>query len=192
MVALETELFAKLPVGKFQVILADPPWSYYGAQNKWAAAAKFYKTLTDEEIQQFPIKNLMADKSVLFLWATAPRLDAALDAIRAWGLHYRGVAFTWVKTTKDGKPIGAQGVRPSIVKPTCEFVLAASNVKKGRPLRVENEKIVHTVFAPALEHSTKPVGVHENIEALYPTATKLELFARRKRSGWTVWGDQVG
>ena len=26
----------------YDVVLADPPWSYYGAPDKWGAAAKFY------------------------------------------------------------------------------------------------------------------------------------------------------
>jgi len=183
--------YSGLPDGRFDVALVDPPWSYFGDQAKDGAAAKFYGTLTDEEIHALPVRALLSDRSVAFVWATAPRLDAALDAIRAWGLHYRGVAFVWVKTTREGKPIGARGVRPSIVKPTCEFVLACSTVRKGRPLPVADESVANTVLAPTREHSRKPDEVHERIEALYPNATKVELFARRPRQGWQVWGDQI-
>ncbi len=116
------------------VIVADPPWSYTGSQTKWAAAAKFYQTMTDADLLAFNgITRRLAPRGVLFLWATGPRLDFALQCIDAWGLHYRGMAFVWVKTRADGAPIGAQGVRPSIVKPTTEFVLAASRVHKGTP-----------------------------------------------------------
>ncbi|MBF6830403.1 S-adenosylmethionine-binding domain-containing protein, partial [Acinetobacter baumannii] len=119
-------MFDGLPEAKFDVICADPPWAYHGSRTKWGAAAKFYDTVADGDMLCFHMRGLMADRSVLFLWVTSPRLDFALDCIRAWGLHYRGVAFVWVKTRADGTPIGAKGVRPSIVKPTAEYVLAAS------------------------------------------------------------------
>ena len=188
---LASGLYINLPAQKFDVALIDPPWSYFGDQTKDGAAAKFYGTLTDEEIYKLPVRDMLNERSVAFVWATAPRLDAALDSIKAWGLHYRGVAFVWVKTNKDGIPIGARGVRPSIVKPTCEFVLACSTVKKGRPLPIADESIRNTVLAPTTEHSPKPYVVHERIEALYPQASRIELFAREQREGWYCWGNQI-
>jgi N6-adenosine-specific RNA methylase IME4 len=183
--------YANLPLQKFDVALIDPPWSYFGDQTKDGAAAKFYGTLTDEEVYNLPVRDMLNERAVAFVWATSPRLDAALDSIKAWGLHYRGVAFVWVKTTKEGRPIGARGVRPSIVKPTCEFVLACSTVKKGRPLPIADESIQNTVLAPTTEHSAKPNAVHERIEALYPQASRVELFARKQREGWYCWGNQI-
>lgn len=179
------------PVGEYEVVLADPPWPYYGSQDKWAAAAKFYTMMTDQEILDLPMRSIMAKDSVLFLWATSPRLDFAVEAIRAWGLNYRGVAFVWVKTRADGQPLGATGVRPSIVKPLTEFVLAASPSKKGRPLPLSSESIRQTIFSPKREHSRKPDEVHQNIERMYPKASKIELFARRPYPGWDVWGDEI-
>jgi N6-adenosine-specific RNA methylase IME4 len=181
-----------LPDEKFDVVLLDPPWSYYGQQDKWGAAAKFYSTMADEELLEFPMADLLNSKAVVFMWVTAPRLDFGIDLLRAWGLHYRGVAFTWVKTKKDGlTPIGAQGVRPSVVKPTAEFVLVASTVAKGRPLPLADESVGHVVLAPRTEHSRKPDEVHRRIERLYPDASKLELFARREMPGWKVWGNEI-
>lgn len=183
-------MFENLPTQKFQVVAADLPWSYYGQQDKWGAAAKFYNTMSDEELAQFPMRQLLEDQSVLFLWATSPRLDLCIDLIRKWGLTYRGVAFVWVKTNKEGSPMGARGVRPSIVKPTCEYVLAASPVAKGRPLKLLDESIVNTVLAPVGEHSVKPEAVQDRIDRMYPYASKLELFGRRQRPGWVVWGNE--
>jgi N6-adenosine-specific RNA methylase IME4 len=179
------------PEGKFQVVLADPPWSYTGQQDKWGAAAKFYDTMSLIDICRLPVGDLLDKESVVFVWATGPKLDAALWTIDQWGLHYRGVAFVWVKTKKDGTPIGAQGVRPSIVKPLTEFVLAASTVKTGRPLPLASEAVVQTVFAPKGEHSAKPDAVQDRIEAMYPAALKIELFARRRRAGWAAWGNEI-
>jgi N6-adenosine-specific RNA methylase IME4 len=54
-----------------------------------------------------------------------------------------------------------------------------------------DESIPNTVLAPTREHSVKPDAVHERIEAMYPNAKRLEMFARRPREGWQVWGDQI-
>lgn len=180
-----------MTIAKYDIILSDPAWSYYGSKTKHGAAAKFYPTMADNELLSFPIHDWMHQRSLLFLWATGPRLDFAVDCLRAWGLHYRGMAFVWVKTTKAGVPVGAQGVRPTIVKPTCEFVLAASVTKKGRPLNLHDETIRNTILAPKMEHSRKPDDVHERIERMYPQASKIELFARRARQGWDCWGNEA-
>lgn len=179
------------PSQRYPVVLADPPWSYTGQQDKWGAAAKFYNLMDDEDIYQLPVGPLLANPGVLFLWATGPKLHIAIEAIKAWGLHYRGIAFVWVKTTKAGVPIAAQGVRPSIVKPLTEFVLAASHKAEGRPLPLADESVIQTIFSPKGEHSAKPIEVHERIERLYPDLTKIELFARQRYGGWDAWGDEV-
>jgi hypothetical protein len=47
------------------------------------------------------------------------------------------------------------------------------------------------IEAPAREHSTKPDEAYELIEAYFPNLRKVELFARRRREGWAVWGDEA-
>jgi N6-adenosine-specific RNA methylase IME4 len=190
---MECQSVMDWPTGQYDVVLADPPWSYTGQQAKWGAAAKFYGTMPDDWIHDLDIGGLLSPRGVLFLWATCPRLDAAMECIGKWGLTFRGVAFCWVKTKKTDPlvPIGAQGVRPSIVKPTTELVLAASRVRSGRPMPLADEGVRQVVLAPKQEHSTKPAEVHERIEALYPTARKIELFARRPRPGWDAWGNEA-
>jgi N6-adenosine-specific RNA methylase IME4 len=185
-------LWRDLPDRRYDVILADPPWSYYGQQDKWGAAAKFYATAPDEAIVRLPVPDLLSDRGVLFLWATSPRLDVAMACLAEWRLHFRGVAFVWVKARKDGGPIGAQGVRPSIVKPTAEYVIAASRVSKGRPLPLADEGVPNVILAPRRAHSQKPEEVRDSIDRLYPDASKLELFARSERPGWDAWGNEVG
>ena len=175
----------------YDVILADPPWSYYGQQAKWGAAAKFYSTMSDEELMALPVGFMAKTSTVLFCWATGPRLDFAIRLVEHWGFCYRGVAFVWVKTTKAGVPLGARGVRPSIVKPTTEFVIAASMVAKGRPRPIADESVAQVVLAPVTEHSRKPDEVNARIERLYPEASRLEMFARRPRDGWEVWGNET-
>jgi N6-adenosine-specific RNA methylase IME4 len=171
-----------------EIVLADPPWSYY-ASTHTHQISNHYETLSYDEIVTHPYwENL--DK-LLFLWATCPRLDQAMSLGHDLGLTFRGVSFVWVKTRSDGQPLGAMGVRPSIVKPATEMVLAFSTVKKGRPLPIANESIRQVVLAPIAKHSQKPEEVQDRIDALYPKATKCELFARRHRPGWICVGQDI-
>lgn len=173
----------------YDVIITDPPWAYYGQQNKMGAAGKEYSLLSDQQLLNF--RYPLSQRGVLFMWATCPRLDFALQCLHEHGLTYRGVAFVWVKTSRNGEPLGATGVRPSIVKPLTELVLAASYVKKGRPMPLASESVVQTVFSRRGRHSEKPEEVQDRIEALYPSASKAEFFARRHRAGWDCFGDEL-
>lgn len=176
----------------FEIVYADPAWSYFGDPNKNAAAAKHYNLISQADLCALPVKEVMAPKAALFLWATGPRLDFAFEAINAWGLHYRGVAFVWAKTRKDGVIIGAQGVPPTAVKPVTEFVLLATTMKRGRPFPLLDSKVEQVVLAPRQEHSKKPEEVRKRIERLYGSdRKKIELFARKTSPGWVCTGDQI-
>ena len=70
-------------------------------------------------IADLPVRDLLADRAVVFVWTTSAKLPDALELLSAWKLTYRGIAFVWVKTTLAGVPIGAQGVRPSITGMGC-------------------------------------------------------------------------
>ena len=181
----------KFPTGSYNVVLADPAWRYYDPRAAVSGAHQHYETMSDEEIYALPMKSIMARESVLFLWATSPKLHIAQKAIEAWGLNYRGVAQVWVKERKDGAPLGATGQRPTTVKPTCEFLLVASRRARGRPLALADETISQVMFAPRGRHSEKPLGVIERLERMYPEAKKIELFARAQREGWDAWGNEV-
>lgn len=189
----------------YDIVMLDPPWAHYGDPNKPAAAGKHYTCIPDEEMLRLDVMSYMRPKhSLAFVWATCPRLSFAIDALRAWGLHYRGVAFAWVKTRRDGVIVGAQGVRASVTKPTIELVLVGSPMAKGRPLRIADESVAQVyapdevadddgdvVFAPRGAHSEKPAEVAARIARMYPDASKCELFARAERPGWACVGDEL-
>ena len=179
------------PTGKFAVIYADPPWSYYGDPAKDQACGKHYDCMTDDELARLPVRDLCRDDSVVLVWATCPRLDAAIRLISAWGFHYRGIPFVWVKTSKSGKVISGQGVRPTITKPTCELLLAGSTRKRGRPLPILDESMGQVVLAPRGMHSEKPHVVRERIVGLFGDVPRIELFARHRCDGWHAWGNEI-
>lgn len=86
---------------KYGIIYADPPWSYKDSGCQGAAAAQ-YQTMSVEDICKLPVKDLADRNCVLFMWATYPKLEEALEVIKAWGFEYKTIAFQWVKTYKSG------------------------------------------------------------------------------------------
>lgn len=191
-----TNVSLSWPTKKYDIIYIDPPWMYYGDPNKNAAAGKHYNMMTLDQIKAMDIKGIINRPGVLFCWATAPRLHFAIEAINAWGLHYRGVAHVWVKTRKsDNGIIHGQGIRATYSKPTTEYLLFATTSKQGRPFKLLDEKLPQVVLAPRVSgqksHSSKPAVFRKLIEQAYGQRSRIEIFARGKVPGWDVWGDQA-
>lgn len=184
--------FCMLFSSQYDVILTDPPWNYYGDPKKNASAGKHYDLMTDEALAAMPVSQMLSPNGVIFMWTTSSALERSINLLTEYGLAFRGVQFVWIKTRADGtSPIGARGIRPSIVKPITEFVIAASRVKRGRPMPLFDESVCQTIFSPVGRHSEKPNAVHERLEAMYPNARRLEMFARCCRPNWHAWGNEI-
>jgi len=83
---------------KYQIIYADPPWSYQNGGVPQGGVNAQYKTMSLEDIKKLPINDIANDTSVLLMWATFPQLAEALEVIKAWGFQYktqRRLTFLW-------------------------------------------------------------------------------------------------
>ncbi len=69
---------------KYQVIYADPPWTYAVHHASLQGIAP-YPSMTLEALKALPVADVAAPDSLLLLWATNPLLPAALELIEAWG-----------------------------------------------------------------------------------------------------------
>lgn len=172
---------------KYSVIYADPPWSFdvWSGEGKDRSAENHYPTMTQGEIEALPVADLAADDCALFMWAVMPQLPEALRVIEAWGFDYKTCAFVWVKQTKDEERF-ATGMG-YWTRANAEVCLLAT---KGSPARL-NADVHQVVATPRMEHSRKPDEVATRIERLVP-GPYIELFARRPRDGWDLWGNQSG
>ena len=175
-----------LPKGKYQIIYADPPWEYDRTIGQGVACEQ-YPLLNLEEICNLPTGDLAAEDSVLFLWATFPKLKEALTVIEAWGFKYRTLGFSWIKLNpKNKQPFFGIG---SYAKSNCEVCLLAT---KGDPHKLVKDNSISSVVITEREaHSKKPKEVRDRIEKLFGNVSRIELFAREKAKGWKSWGDQV-
>lgn len=179
--------------GPYDVVYADPPWLYYGDPNKDQAAGKHYACMSPEQIRSLPVAGLLAKPAVVLIWATSAKMKEAVDLFPAWGAHYRGVFQVWVKTTNAGNIIHGQGVRPSFIKPTAEFLLIGATTPKGRPLPLASEKMPNVVLAPRPGgiHSRKPESFRQTIVDLFGEKRRLEMFAREAHTGWDIFGSEA-
>ena len=174
---------------KYNIIYADPPWEYKesGGGHRGTAGLP-YKTMTPDEIKNLPVKKLCAEKCILFLWATFPKLELALEVIKAWGFEYYGLGFDWVKTTKNNKPCWGMGY---YTRQNTEICLIGVPKDKTRRLKPINRGVLSVVHSLRREHSRKPDEIRDYIVQSVGDLPRIELFARSKTEGWDVWGDEV-
>lgn len=173
---------------KFDVILADPPWHYktWGVESPQSRSAeKHYPVMSIGEIAALPVNNYVGKDAALFLWITWPILYETQEIIEAWGFKYKTVAWVWVKAKKSG--FGFHFGLGYYTRANTEPCLLAT---RGR-MSVEDRSIQALIYAPVRQHSKKPEDQYRKIETLYPGRKYLELFARRRRQGWAVWGNEV-
>jgi len=165
-----------LPRDHFELIYADPPWRSTNPSSEWSPE-QHYPTLSVAEIKALPVPA--AEHAVLFLWAVSSQLPQALAVMQAWGFEYR-TSLVWVK------PAIGMGIW---VRHRHELLLIGR--RGGFPAPDEADRPDSVLEAPRGRHSEKPACVYELIERMYPQASKLELFARGQRPGWSAWGNEV-
>lgn len=169
---------------KYNIIYADPPWQY-DQKNLHGAAENHYSTMTNEDICNLPVENITAKDSVLFLWATFPKLSEALQVIQAWGFEYKTVAFVWLKQNKKS-PGWFYGMG-FWTRSNAEICLFAT---KGHPKR-QSAGVHQFIISPLEAHSKKPDIARDKIVTLLGDIPRVELFARQATPGWDVWGNEV-
>jgi N6-adenosine-specific RNA methylase IME4 len=75
---------------KYQIIYADPPWSYNDKMSGHSFSLDHeYKTQDKNWIANLLRGGAIIDKNCcLFIWATSPLLPEAFEVIKAWGFKY--------------------------------------------------------------------------------------------------------
>jgi len=178
------------PDKKYKIIYADPPWDYHSAWKRdgsdsagiWGIAQDHYTSMTLDEIKNMTVDSIADDESFLFLWATFPQIQEALDVIKAWGFVYKTVAFTWVKKNPNGTNFTGMGW---YTRANAEVCLIA---RKGTPKVIDNS-VKQIIESIPKNHSQKPNIIRNKIVQLCGDLPRIELFARTKVHGWDVWGN---
>lgn len=140
--------------------------------------------MKQKDIENLPVHNLTTDNAILFMWATFPKIQEALNTIKAWGFEYKTVGFTWVKKNKNGSNFFGVGW---YTKSNAEVCLIGV---KGKAPKVSNS-ISSIIESVREEHSKKPSVVRDKIVQFCGDLPRIELFARQRADGWDCWGDEV-
>jgi N6-adenosine-specific RNA methylase IME4 len=170
----ETRTMLRPVRGKYRTIVIDCPWQYPGKHR----GRPDYATISHQELMMaLPVRKWADVQCHLYLWSTNGTLPQALDLMGQWGFQFKNV-LTWLK---PGLGLGAY------FRTTTEQCLFGV---KGNLLTRPPHNIPTHFQALRTRHSEKPEEFYHLVHrASY--APFLEVFARKKRPGWTCWGNVV-
>ena len=136
-----------------------------------------YPSMSLEDIKNLPVGEIAEQGCHLWLWTTNQTLPAGFDVMKAWGFKYLA-PITWVKPS---------GLGNYFISRT-QTLLFGYKGKCVFPLGRYKPTVI--MATPQHNHSQKPEAFYELIESISPEP-RIELFARKKRFGWDVWGNEV-
>ncbi len=171
---------------KWKTVVIDPPWPISMAGRRkipqhQRPSVLPYATMSFEEIKQLPICELCEVGAHVYLWATNKTLRAAFECFDTWGVDFHLMLVT----------VKASGIAPAngYVFGTEFCLLGFAN----RPMLSFKSMGMLNWWHDAPRrgrHSVKPQIFYDRVEQMSP-GPFVELFARRPREGWSVWGDEV-
>lgn len=158
---------------EFPTIVIDPPWRYDNVATR-GAAEDHYPTMSQAELLAMEIPATR--DAHLYLWVTNAFFEDGFALMREWGFTYK-TCLTWCK------PQIGMG---NYFRSTTEHVLFGV---RGRLPTSRNDVPTHFV-ADRKRHSAKPESFYDLVESCSP-GPYHEMFARRRRFGWTAWGNEA-
>lgn len=183
-------------LGKFDVILADPPWDIHMSLP--------YGTLSDEDMYALQIPALQ-DEGLLFLWVTGRAMELGRQLFKKWG-YTRIDELVWIKTNQMERLVRT-GRTGHWLNHTKEHCLVGFRGRKQHALRYRyaagqtplrhawmNAGVSTNVLVSQVrETSRKPDELYAMIERICPGGRKMELFGRQHniRPGWLTLGNQL-
>ena len=175
------------PDKKYDIIYADPPWFYRSRpMSSGSAVTNHYPDMTLSEMQSLPVKDIADNDCLLFLWSISPQLEGAMQIGQVWGFKYATVGFIWDKHLP---------ITGNYTMSQCEMCLIFKKGKIPQPRGKRN--IRQFLSSKRGSHSDKPDEVRHRITEMFPTQSKIELFARVSdrlfppMEGWDYWGNEA-
>ncbi|XP_034826507.1 N6-adenosine-methyltransferase MT-A70-like protein [Maniola hyperantus] len=166
-------------LGKFAVIMADPPWDIHMELP--------YGTMSDDEMRCLGVPQLQ-DSGLIFLWVTGRAMELGRECLKLWG-YERVDELIWVKTNQLQRIIrtGRTGHWLNHGKEHCLVGM------KGNPDNLNRGLDCDVIVAEVRATSHKPDEIYGIIERLSPGTRKIELFGRPHniQPNWITLGNQV-
>ncbi|UKL14848.1 DNA methyltransferase [Erwinia phage Gungnir39] len=194
----------------YELIYADPPWSYVNTASN-GAATDHYGTMSITDLKRLPVWNLAADDSVLAMWYTGNHVKEAIALADAWGFTIKTMkGFTWIKLNQLAEKHINKAFTSGQVKCFADLMAILNKqtrmnggnytransedcliAVRGSGLERMSAKVKQVIYSPLGEHSQKPAEARDKLEQLYGNVRKIELFSRCSAPGWDHWGNQA-
>lgn len=186
-------------LGKFDVIVIDPPWQEYEDRVKelpiYQKHPESFQSWTFEEIAELQINEIGDTPSFLFLWVGTQNLDNGRELFKKWGFK-RCEDIVWLKTNKRNKTKSMKKASNSQllhrVKEHC-LVGLKGDVKKASDSHFIHSNIDTDVIVdeePEIGLTQKPQEIYDIIERFCLGRKRIELFGETHniRNGWLTIG----
>jgi N6-adenosine-specific RNA methylase IME4 len=193
----------------YQLIYADPPWSYENSASN-GAAENHYGTMSLTDLMRLPVWALAADNAVLAMWYTGTHNAEAVRLAEAWGFKVRTMkGFTWVKLNQLAEQHINKALAAGQIEDFYDFLEllnTQTRMNGGNYTRANSEDMLiavrgtgierasasvkQVIYSPLGEHSAKPWEARHRLELLYGDVSRIELFSRDNIPGWDAWGNQ--
>ncbi|MGV1900724.1 MT-A70 family methyltransferase [Agrobacterium sp. 22-3674b3] len=176
----------------YPVIYADPPWrfkTYSEVTGGEKSAENHYPTMSLDDILSLGCPG--SHSSALFMWVTD--LANGMETLKRWGYTYKSY-WVWKKIYP-----GEQTGTGYWSRDNAELLLIGT--RGDFPAPIPGSQPIKCTEHPVGRHSEKPTWYAEEIDRLYPTMPKLEMFQRREsladgdvrlNGTWEFWGNQAG
>jgi len=181
---LEEKMFEEIKK-KYNTIVIDPAWDIHLSgkvhRRPKRAGELPYKTMSLQEIKEIPIGSIANIGCHVYCWTTNRMLRDTFDVLRVWGVNYH-LTMVLVKPN---------GMCPCFgYKFATEFCLLGFYGKPMQKFTKIGELNWIKGFNKAGEHSVKPDEFYKVVEKMSPIP-RIDVFARRQRLNWDVFGDEV-
>ena len=186
--------------GTFTTIVADPPWPYDTRVNNTRAlpaqpirdGSRLQRPVSDWTYEPMALEEIRglsvpARKDAhLYLWTTNAFMSEAYEVVAAWGFTPKTI-ITWGKIKRDtAEPSMKTGYWFRGATEHCIFATRGSSL--GKPKVAISTLFLHPRISM---HSSKPDAFYTEVVERISPGPYLEMFARNRRDGWTVWGNQI-
>lgn len=172
------------PTRLYAVVLTDDEWKHetWSEAGQDRAAVMHYPV---SDLEVLKARTLPAfDRAVNYMWSVVPFQPEAFEIMRARGFTYRSQFVWWKVGNKLGLGYWAR----------IEHEILLIGTRGDVPCPAPGDNARSVLHAPKGKHSEKPEIAYQIIEKYHRDLAGhfIELNARRRRPGWSAWGNEIG
>lgn len=194
---------------EFNIIVTDPCWSFDDKLKMKSgikrSADSQYSTLSTDDIINLDVKSIAAKDALIALWVPSALLKEGIMAVENYGFKLKQT-FVWVKTKKNPFKNLTNNINSILgfnmghyFRNTHEICLIGTRGRIGCFIQNKSQRTV--CLDKAMKHSKKTEILQDSLDIMYPdkctdnkgnvlNIKRIELFARRQRSGYLCLGNE--